>query len=121
VTVKVGFENRLANHAFAILGRLSSGYGTGTAKVMTGLGRLAGRTGQEGGAVLVELKWPDGTGRRASLVGDQRMAALPCALAAAALASGDPVRPGAATAYELLGHRELLQAMAASGYPVRLG
>jgi hypothetical protein len=49
------------------------------------------------------------------------MAALPCALAAAALASGDCARPGALTAYELLGHRELLQAMAVSGYPVRRG
>jgi hypothetical protein len=46
------------------------------------------------------------------------MAALPGALAAAALASGHASRPGAATAYELLGHRELLQAMAAGGYHV---
>jgi len=48
------------------------------------------------------------------------MAALPCALTAAALARGDCARPGAATAYDLLGYRELLQAMAACGYPVTL-
>jgi NAD(P)-dependent dehydrogenase (short-subunit alcohol dehydrogenase family) len=118
VVVKAGFESRPATYAFAGLARLSSGYGTRTARILAGLGRLTGATGHEGGAVLVELIWPDGAARRASLVGDQKMAALPCALAAAALASGDGARPGAATAYELLGHRELLQAMAACGYPV---
>ena len=71
--------------------------------------------------MLVELSWTGGTVRRASLVGDQRMAALPCALAASALASGDRGRRGAATAYELLGHRELLQAMAACGYAATRG
>lgn len=116
VTVKVGFEMGLATRTFALLGRVASGYGTGTGRVLTGVGRLAGRTGHEGGAVLVELAWPDGIVRRASLVGDQRMAALPAALVAAALARGDCARPGAATAYELLGHRQLLQAMAACGY-----
>ena len=121
VAVKVGFESRLATRVFAGLGRLSSRYGNGTARILSGLGRLTGRTGHEGGAVLVELSWSDGTARRASLVGDQRMASLPCALAAGALASGDCARPGAATAYELLGHRELLQAMAACGYPVTRG
>ena len=121
VTVKVGFESRAATHAFATLGRLPFGHGTRTARVLTGLGRLAGRTGHEGGVVHVELEWPDGAWHRASLVGDQRMAALPCALVAAALARGDVARPGAATAYEVLGHRSLLQAMAACGYPVTLG
>ena len=121
VTVKVGFESRVATRVFAGLARLSSGYGKGTARILSGLGRLAGTTGHEGGAVLVELEWSDGTVRRASLVGAQPMAALPCALAATALAAGDCARPGAATAYGLLGHRELLQAMAARGYPATLG
>ena len=121
VTVKVGFEMGLATRTFAVLGRLSTGYGTDTARVLTALCGLAGRTGHEGGAVLVELNWTGGTVRRASLVGDQRMAALPCALAASALASGDRGRRGAATAYELLGHRELLQAMAACGYAATRG
>jgi hypothetical protein len=116
VIVKVGFEMRLATRTFALLGRLSSGYGTGTTRVLTGLGRLAGKTGHKGGAVLVELGWPDGIVRRASLVGDQRMAALPCALVATALATGDCARPGAVTAYEVMGHRALLQAMAACGF-----
>jgi hypothetical protein len=49
------------------------------------------------------------------------MAALPCALAAGALASGEVSRRGAVTAYELLGHRELLAAMAASGFTPTVG
>jgi hypothetical protein len=124
VTVKVGFEMRLATRAFAGLARLSSQYGDGTARLLSRLGRLTGGTGRSGGAVLVELTWPDGTNRRAAIAcaeDGQRMGALPGALAAAALASGDSARPGAATAYELLGHRELLQAMAACGYPVTRG
>ena len=121
VVVKVGFESRAATRTFAILGRLSSGYGGRTAGMLAGMGRVLRPVGHEGGAVLVELSWPDGSVRRASLVGDQPMAALPCVVVATALASGDRVRPGAATAYELLGHRELLQAMAACGYAVTRG
>ena len=123
VTVKTGFESGIATRTFAALGRLSSRYGAGTARILSGLGRLAGRTGHSGGAVLVELTWTGGRTRRASLACEedgQRMAALPCALVATALASGDCTRPGAATAYEVLGYRELLQAMAACGFPVTL-
>ena len=118
VVVKVGFESGMAMRTFAMLGRLGSGYGKGIADLLTGMGQVMRPAGHEGGAVLVELTWPDGTVRRASLVGDQRMAALPCALVATALASGTRTRPGAATAYEFLGHRELLQGMAACGYAV---
>jgi hypothetical protein len=91
------------------------------ARLLIALGSPTRILGHSGGAVLAELTWPDGSARRAALVcaeDGQRMAALPCALAAAALASGHRVRLGAATAYELLGYRELLQAMAASGYPI---
>ena len=124
VVVKTGFEMRLATLAFALLGRLSGRYGSGTARILSGLGRLTGKTGRSGGAVLVELTWTGGRTRRAALVseeGGQRMAALPCALVAAALARGDGARPGAGTAYEALGYRPLLQAMSACGYPVTLG
>jgi hypothetical protein len=120
VTVKTGFEMGMATRAFALLGRLPWRHGTRTARLVSGLGRLTGATGHKGGAVLVELGWPEGTVRRASLVGDQRMAALPCALVATALARGDRARPGVSTAYEVLGYRELLQAMAARGYPATL-
>jgi hypothetical protein len=121
VVVKVGFESRLATWTFAALGRLGSGYGEGTARVLAGLGRIMRPVGHEGGAVLVELTWRDGAVRRASLVGNQAMAALPGALVATALASVQSARPGAATAYELLGHRELLRGMAARGYAVTRG
>jgi len=116
VTVKVGFERGLATRMFAVLARSSAQYGERTAWILRGLGRLAGRTGHEGGAVLVELRSTDGSVGRASLVGDQRMAALPCALVATALASDHPQPAGAMTAYEMLGHRDLLAAMAARGY-----
>jgi len=121
VTVKVGFERGLATRMFAVLGRLSARYGKRTARMLWGIGRLAGRTGHEGGAVLVELRFTDGSVGRASLVGDQRMAALPCALAATALASGHPQPAGAMTAYEMLGHHDLLAAMASRGYRAQLG
>jgi len=121
VAVKVGFELPAARLAFAALGALPSRHRPRATRLLIALGSPTRRLGRSGGAVLVELTWPDGTARRAALACEekgQRMAALPCALAAAALASGNRVRPGAATAYELLGHRELLQAMAASGFPV---
>jgi len=124
VVVKVGFELPAAGWAFAALGRVSARHRPRAARLLITLGSPTRRLGRSGGAVLVELTWPDGTARRAALAcaeDGQRMAALPCALAATALASGDCARPGAMTAYELLGHRELLQAMAASGYPPTRG
>lgn len=121
VTVKVGFESPMATRAFATLARLSSGYGDAAARVMSGLGRLTRGMGHAGAVVLVDLAWADGSARRASLFGDRRMAALPAALAAEALASDDRAPRGAKTAYELLGHRKLLQAIAACGYAAVLG
>jgi hypothetical protein len=44
------------------------------------------------------------------------MAALPCALAAHALAAGHAKKVGAVTAYELLGARALLDEVAAAGH-----
>jgi len=124
VVVKVGFELPAARWAFAALGRVSDRLRPRAARLLITLGSPTRRLGRSGGAVLVELTWPDGTARRAALACEengQRMAALPCALAAAALASGAAARRGAMTGYELLGHRALLGAMAASGYPVTLG
>jgi hypothetical protein len=124
VVVKVGFELPAARWAFAALGRVSARHRPRAARILITLGSPTRRLGRSGGAVLVELTWPDGTARRAALACEehgQRMAALPCALAGAALASGEATRRGAMTAYELLGHRELLHAMAASGYPPTRG
>jgi NAD(P)-dependent dehydrogenase (short-subunit alcohol dehydrogenase family) len=121
VAVKVGFELPGAGVAFAALGALPARHRGRAARMLIALGSPTRILGHSGGAVMVELAWPDGSSRRAGLAcaeDGQRMAALPCALAAAALASGECSLPGAATAYELLGYRELLQAMAASGFPV---
>lgn len=124
VVVKVGFELPGARWAFAALGALPVHHRARAARLLIALGAPTRRFGHSGGAVLVELTWPDGTVRRAALACEengQRMAALPAALAATALASGDRARPGTMTAYELLGHRELLHTMAASGYPAARG
>jgi saccharopine dehydrogenase-like protein len=124
VDVKVGFELPAARWALAALGALPARHRPRAARLLIVLGSPTRRFGHSGGAVLVELTWPDGTVRRAALACEedgQRMAALPCALAASALASGDSTRRGAVTAYGLLGHRQLLQAMAASGYSATLG
>jgi len=123
VVVKVGFELPAAAWAFAALGAIPARQRPRAARLLIALGAPTRRLGHSGGAVVVELAWPDGTTRRGWLACEedgQRMAALPCAFAATALASGDAVRPGAATAYELLGHRELLGGMSACGYPVSL-
>jgi hypothetical protein len=124
VVVKVGFELPAARWAFAALGAVPFRHRSAAARLLIALGSPTRLFGHSGGAVLVELTWSDATVRRAALACEgngQRMAALPCALAASVLASGDAAGRGAATAYELLGHRDLLAAMAASGYPVTFG
>jgi hypothetical protein len=118
VGVKVGFERRAATTAFALLARLSSGYGSRLARLLGWLGRLA-PGGTSGGIVQVELFWKDGTTRRAALLADgggQRMAALPCVLAVRALDDGSATARGALTAYELLGAEALVRAVTAAGY-----
>jgi hypothetical protein len=117
VTVKVAFESALATRAFALAARSGLRPGDRTARLLVRLGRLL-PGGTSGGAVVTELAWPDGSRRSAAVVAEragQRMAALPCALAARALASGVPAK-GALTAYELLGARGLLAALAAAGF-----
>jgi hypothetical protein len=119
VRVKVGFELRAATRAFAALARLSSGWGERTARWLERIGRLAPRAGTSGGAVLSELFLEDGTVRRASISSakdGQRMAALPCALAVAALLDASATARGARAAYELLGAERLLEAVAAEGF-----
>ena len=115
MTVKVGFELGLATRAFAVLGRLSSSWGSRTAGL---LARLPfPRRGTSGAVVQVEVVDSLGS-RRAALVareGGQRMAALPCALVAAELARGREAR-GALTAPELLGSRALVDAIVREGY-----
>jgi NAD(P)-dependent dehydrogenase (short-subunit alcohol dehydrogenase family) len=119
VSVKVGFEFRPATYACALLALLGSTYGPGTADLLEHLGRPFRWLGSSGGAVMTELFFPDGSSRRAALVAPQegqRMVALPCALAAHALGQGANPRPGAQTAYELLGAGPLLDGLVAAGF-----
>jgi len=121
VSVKVGFESRLATGTFALIARLGLG------RFMEPLphelpGRMLSWFGCRGGAVMVELFLGDGSVRRAALVSStagQRMAALPCAIVARTLAQDGGQRVGVATAYEFLGARELLEQLAEEGFAWR--
>jgi hypothetical protein len=123
LSVKVGFELRLATYLFALLARLGSHYGARTARLLTRGGRLLQPFGCSGGAVMTELFLSDGTVRRATLLArqdGQRMAALPCVLVAQTLAHDRLACYGARTAYELLGADSLLQALVAEGFELRV-
>lgn len=119
VSVKVGFELRLATYSFALLARLGANYGSRPARLLELPGRMMSWLGCSGGAVIAELFLADGTVRRAALVGTtdgQRMAALPCAFVARALSEGNLPRTGAATVYEFLGARTLLDKLIEAGF-----
>jgi hypothetical protein len=123
VAVKVGFELRLATYGFAALAWLGLDYGERTARRLSWLGNRLGRFGSSGGAVMTELFYPGGAVRRAALVareGGQRMAALPCALAAHALASGACKESGALAGHDLLGAAELLQRLTEAGHELHV-
>jgi hypothetical protein len=119
VSVKVGFELRSATRALALLAALPFRYGRRTTALLEWVGRWARGRGSSGGVVMAELFWADGTVRRAALLAreqGQRMAALPCAWAAHALAGGAARPAGAVAAYELLGAEPLLKRLTAEGY-----
>jgi Saccharopine dehydrogenase NADP binding domain len=123
VSVKVGFELRLATYALALLAVLRFGYGARTARLLELPAGLFRRLGCSGGAVMTELFYPDGSTRRAALSAPdagQRMAALPCAYVAQALAAGEVRATGATTAYEFLGAGPLLQRLVAAGYELHV-
>jgi hypothetical protein len=122
VAVKVGFESRAATAGFALLARVGRGGGAGVARALEWIGGLV-PGGTSGGAIQVELFWPDGVTRRAALHATrdgQRMAALPCALVGRALAEGTASSRGALTAYELLGAEPLLEGVTAAGFRLRI-
>jgi hypothetical protein len=118
VDVRVGFELPLANAGFALLARAGAHWGRRTAAVLTRLAALAPTIGTSGGAVLVELTWGDGRRASRALVADeggQRMAALPCAMVAHALASGPPSGVGVRPPSDVVAPSDLLSAMEAAG------
>jgi hypothetical protein len=118
VDVRVGFELPLASAGFALLARTGAHWGRRTAAVLARLAALAPTVGTSGGAVLVELTWSDGRRATRALVaseGGQRMAALPCALAAHALAAGPPPVVGVRPPSDVVAPSDLLSAMEAAG------
>jgi hypothetical protein len=121
VVVKLGFEMQATTYVFALLAVLGSCYGDGTAKFLERIGKWSPRFGTSGAVVMTELFFADGSCRRAFACArqdGQRMAALPCALAARELASGGQTTRGALTAYELLGAMPLLEHLGAAGFEV---
>jgi NAD(P)-dependent dehydrogenase (short-subunit alcohol dehydrogenase family) len=94
IDVRVGFEWEAVNAGLAVMARTGLGWGRRTAALFTRLAELAPAVGTSGGAVMVELFWPDGRREARALVAadeGQRMGALPCAAVAHALATGAPV------------------------------
>lgn len=121
VRIKVGFESRLATRAFATLARLGP-LGSRLVPPLAILGRALSGFGHSGGYVQVELSAPDGATAIASLGGPedgQRMAALPAAFVALGLLDGTITARGVVTAFEALGARRLIDALAAEGYTWR--
>ena len=121
VAVRVGFELPVVNAALHLLARIPLPWGRRTAAVLTRLGSLAPRMGTSSGAVLVELTWADGRRRGRALVSDedgQRMAALPCALAAHVLATAPPAVSGVRPPTDVVAPAALLAELEAGGMRV---
>lgn len=121
VSVKCGFELRLANWTFNLLAHFPPIFGARFARLMHLLGKLAPPMGCSGGAVVTELFWSDGRRRVGSVCAathGQRMAILPGVFAAQELCSTKSVKPGAWTAYEFLGAGELLARIGREGFAV---
>lgn len=119
VSVKVGFELRLATYGFALLAQTGVRCGPRLARLLALPGRVLRGVGCSGGAVMSELFLADDTIRRAAIAGrvdGQRMAALPCALVVRSLVRGDKTARGALTAYDLLGADALLGELQRAGF-----
>lgn len=119
VRVKVGFEARPANLAFAALARLGPRLGGLLLAGMTPLARRLSSFGHSGGFVKVDLRSQNGAAASAAIGGPddgQRMAALPAAFVARGLHEGTVTERGVVTAYEALGAEALLAGLVAEGY-----
>lgn len=124
LTVKVGFEFRLANYVFALLAASGLKFGRKTSNLLAWLGAHAPRFGTSGAAIMTELFFTDGSSKHATLLAreyGQRMAALPCALVARSLCLKPATRFGAMTAYEFVGAPALLQKLTEQGFELFLG
>lgn len=118
VDVRVGFDLPLANAGFALLARIGPTWGRRTAALLSALAAVVPTGGATGGAVLVELSWEDGRRAARALVADeegQRMAALPCAVVADALATGAATVTGVQPPTAVVSAGALLSALQAAG------
>jgi short subunit dehydrogenase-like uncharacterized protein len=118
VSVKVVFELRLSNFLFAALALLGQSYGECTARLLERVGGSI-RWGTSSAAIMTELFYPDGSTARATFYGHdhgQRLAALPCALAALSLCKERSSAAGAMTCYDLLGAEKLVRDIQEAGF-----
>jgi hypothetical protein len=116
------FELRISNWLMAALSRLPIPFGRRTANFLSLASRPFQSLGTSGGAIMTELTFSDGSTSSAAMIArehGQRMAALPCSLAAQSLAGGK-IRPGVGTAYDLLGADELLRELTRRGFELHL-
>jgi hypothetical protein len=121
VAVKVGFELALVTHGLALVARMGIQLPERFAAFFERVGNLGRGIGSSGGAIVAELFYSNGGVRRHCLLArndGQRMAALPCALAASALCQGPARVVGCTTGYELLGPARLLQQVSAGGFEI---
>lgn len=123
-SVRVGFcfELALSNWLMSLLARLPFRYGPRTARLLAAASGPFRVLGTSGGAIMTELFFPRQGRRSAALVGrseGQRMAALPCAIAAKTLLDPD-TPPGATTIDQLLGAERFLQEITKVGYELRV-
>jgi len=124
VDVRVGFELPLANAGFALLARTGAHWGRRTATILARLATFAPAIGTSGGAVLVEVEWRDGRRASRALIADeggQRMAALPCAVIADAMATGPVSVVGVHPPTDVVAAPALLAALEAAGLRVVSG
>jgi len=119
VDVRVGFEWAAVNAGLSLMARTGLGWGRRTAALLARLAGLAPSVGTSGGAVMVELFWPDGRRSARAVVASeegQRMGALPCAAVAHALATGaSPAVTGVRAPSEVLPAPALLADLQSAG------
>lgn len=124
VTVEIAFELGPVNALFSLLTRVPPRFGRKLAAFLKTVSRPLNHFGSSGGAVRVELYFPDGAAKKLVLLaktGGQRMAALPCVYVVESLLSGKPPKPGAATASGVLGAAALLDRLRNDGCDVIAG
>jgi saccharopine dehydrogenase-like protein len=118
VDVRVGFEWAAVNAGLALMARTGLPWGRRTAAALARVAEWLPSVGTTGGAVMVELWWPDGRrGARAVVAPEegQRIGALPCVAVAHALAGGAPGGPGVRAPAEVLPAAALLAELESAG------